>query len=89
METLIVTFNVGKTFIFCRPADQFQLTVGPVMSDNSFNNLTHFILCVTLSFTYKSSPGPLTGFKENGLFLTSKCSLAHREYLEGDLCRVL
>ena len=44
------------------------------MSDNSFNNLTHFILCVTLSFTYKSSPGHLRGFKESGLFLT--CSLA-------------
>ena len=52
------------------------------MSDNSLNNLTHFILSVTLSFTHKSSPGTLRGFKENSLFLSWKCSLAHREYLE-------
>ena len=40
------------------------------MSDISFNKLTHFILCVTLSFVYKSSPVPLRGFKENGFCLT-------------------
>ena len=59
------------------------------MSDNSFYNVTHIILCVTLSFTYKSSPGPLRGFKETAFFLLGNAALHTVNSWTGVLCRVL
>ena len=90
-KTLILTCNVGKTFIFLYACWSLSAyTIGQVTFGNSLNNLmTSFcvLLCVLHANLVR---GLWEDLKENGFFfLLGNAALHTRNTWNGDLCKVL